>query len=208
MDSHFIYELIGYVASVLVAVSLMMGNIVRLRLINLMGSVTFTVYGALIGAYPVAVVNLFIVFVNLFHLSRMYRTKEFFQVLEINPGSEYVRYFLDFYAAQIRQFLPGFTYQPAEKQLAFFVLRDLVPAGLFIGDLREDGTLVVRLDFAIPSYRDFKIGRYLYDERPELFRARGIRQLLSPSGSPEHAAYLRKMGYVPAEGGEYRRALT
>jgi hypothetical protein len=208
MDSRFIYELIGYLASALVAASLTMGNIVRLRIINLAGAVTFTVYGALIQAYPVAAVNLFIVFINLFHLSRMLRAKEFFKVLEIDPKSEYLRYFLDFHAAEIRQFFPGFSYQPGQKQLAFFVLRDMVPAGLFIGDVREDGSLLVRLDFAIPSYRDFKIGRYLYGERPELFRAKGVRELISTSGHPAHAAYLRKMGFVSAAGGEYRRALT
>jgi|ERR1051325_4597590 hypothetical protein len=52
-----IYELIGYVASVLVAISLTMTSILRLRIINLTGSACFTLYGLLIGAYPVAIVN-------------------------------------------------------------------------------------------------------------------------------------------------------
>ncbi len=55
-----IYEIIGYTASILVAVSLMMRSVFKLRVINLPGAVAFTAYGLLIGAYPVAAVNFFI----------------------------------------------------------------------------------------------------------------------------------------------------
>jgi hypothetical protein len=77
------------------------------------------------------------------------------------------------------------------------VLRDLMPAGLFIGQVREDGCLWVRLDYVIPSFRDLKVGRYVYGESADFFRERGIRTLASPPGSAEHAKYLRKMGFTP-----------
>jgi GNAT superfamily N-acetyltransferase len=193
------YELIGYVASVLVAISLTMSSLIRLRIINLAGAVAFSVYGLLIGAYPVAAVNLFIVLVNIFYLSRMLRTREFLRILEIDPRSEYLRAFLDFHAEDIRRFLPEFSYQPGDRQLAFFILRDMVPAGLFIGEVRDDGGLRVRLDFVIPGYRDFKIGRFLFSEQAEFFRSKGIREIISPSGIPKHVTYLRRMGFAPSE---------
>ena len=40
-------ELIGYLASFLVAISLLMVSIVKLRLINLAGSIVFIIYGFL-----------------------------------------------------------------------------------------------------------------------------------------------------------------
>jgi hypothetical protein len=57
-------DIFGYVASVLVAVSLMMSNVLRLRIINTVGALTFAIYGYLVGAYPVLVVNgwIFLVF--------------------------------------------------------------------------------------------------------------------------------------------------
>jgi len=64
-------EGIGYLASLLVAVSLMMGSMVRLRLLNLVGALAFALYGWLIGSYPVLVVNLFIAGVNVFYLRRL-----------------------------------------------------------------------------------------------------------------------------------------
>lgn len=201
MDSQTVLEIVGYAASALVAVSLMMSSILRLRLVNLAGSAAFTVYGALIGAYPVAVVNLLIVFINLYHLRQMLGSREYFELLRVKPGSEYLRAFLDFHREEVRRFLPGFEYAPAEGQLAFFVLRDMVPAGLFVGELREGGTLRVLLDFVVPQYRDFRTGRYLFADRAEFFRDLGVREIVSEGGSPKHADYLRRMGFAPDAAG-------
>lgn len=191
-------ELIGYAASILVAVSLMMSSVLRLRVINLMGAVTFAVYGLLIEAYPVAVVNVFIVFINVYHLRRMLRRSEYFRTLEVAPDSEYLHYFLRFYRDQIARFLPEFSYAAADSQLRIFVLRDLVPAGLLIGEVRGE-RLRVQLDFVIPQYRDFKIARYLFHDRPEALRSRGITEVVTAPGTREHAAYLREIGFAPAE---------
>ncbi|HEX8907421.1 MAG TPA: hypothetical protein VF771_21390 [Longimicrobiaceae bacterium] len=199
MDGKIWLELLGYLASVLVAVSLMMSRILRLRVINLVGSLAFTVYGALIGAYPVAAVNGFICLINVYFLWKMLRTREYFRILAVEPGSEYLRYFLSVHADDIRRFLPSFDHAPRQGELTLFVLRDLVPAGLFIGEPRGDGCLWVRLDYVIPAYRDFKIGRYLYGERADFFREREIETIASPAGHAGHARYLRRMGFAPAE---------
>ncbi|HYE59504.1 MAG TPA: hypothetical protein VD948_13415 [Rhodothermales bacterium] len=202
MSNALLLELIGYVASILVAVSLMMRSILRLRLINLVGSLAFTAYGLLIGAYPVAAVNALIVGINLYYLRGMRRTTEFFRLLEVKPDSEYLRYFLDHYASEIQRFLPGQRVAPTAEHMTLFVLRDLVPAGVFIARREGPHALCVVLDFVTPPYRDFKTGRYLYVEQAGFFRARGITEILSPPGSPEHAAYLRRMGFAPLDPGD------
>ena len=199
MDQQMVLEIVGYAASVLVAVSLMMSSILKLRLINLVGSLAFTVYGVLIHAYPVAAVNALIVLINLYYLRQMMGSREFFKLLRVDPGSEYLRYFLDFHRAEIARFFPGFAHAPGgEGQLTFFVLRDLVPAGLFIGERRPGGALLVVLDFVIPQFRDFKTGRYLFSAQADFFRGHGITEILSPAGNREHAAYLRRMGFAPS----------
>jgi hypothetical protein len=207
MDGQLILELVGYVASVLVAVSLMMRSILRLRVVNLVGSATFAVYGALIGAYPVAAVNGVIVLINLYHLRRMSRAGEFFDLLEVQPDSEYLHAFLRHHADEIQRFVPGFVHDGSEGRLTFFVLRDLVPAGLFIGERTDEGVLRVALDFVIPQYRDFRTGRYLFADRAEFFRALGVRAIESEPGNPVHERYLRRMGFA-REGGVYRLAVA
>lgn len=67
------YELIGYTASFIVLVSLLMSSLWRLRILNLVGALTFTAYGVLIGAAPVAVVNFLIAVIDVYYLLRMRR---------------------------------------------------------------------------------------------------------------------------------------
>ena len=197
MDFLSAYEIIGYIASILVAVSLMMSSILKLRVINLIGAACFTVYGLLIDAYPVAVVNFIIVLIDLYYLYEIYVAKEYFDILGVSDNSEYLKYFLSFHDQDIKRFFPGFSYTPSEQQLAFFVLRNLVPAGLFIGEIRDKGSLFVKLDYVIPGYRDFKIDKFVYSENPEFFKEKGFRKIHTSPGDKKHENYLRQMGFVP-----------
>jgi hypothetical protein len=189
------YELIGYVASVLVAVSLMMSSIVRLRVINLAGAALFSVYGVLIGSAPVAAVNMFIVGINCWYLFRMFGTREYFQILEVEPDSGYLRHFLEFCRGDIARYLPDFHRRPAAGDLVFFILRDVVPAGLVIGEPRGDGTLHIHLDYVLPRYRDFRTGEFLYRQRASFFREKGITRLVTGASTREHEQYLARMGF-------------
>ena len=198
------YELLGYAASALIVTSMLMRSIVRLRMINLLGAATFSVYGFLIGAYPVGILNLLTTTINIVQLVRLQRRKEIFRVLEISHDSPYLRYFLDFQAADIARFFPKFRYERAENGIVLLVLRDLVPAGMVLG--RVDGTtLTVDLDYVVPQYRDLKVGRYLFMDEAEFFRKRGLTQVLSPADTEVHAAYLRRVGFEPTGDGRMHR---
>ena len=86
VNSAFI-EWFGYGASVVVGVSLLMTSVVRLRWINLAGSLLFTVYGLLITAYPVARLNFCIALINVWHLSRIHRRRDRLVVVPTEPGN-------------------------------------------------------------------------------------------------------------------------
>lgn len=198
-------ELLGYLASALIAVSLLMRSIVRLRLINLTGAAAFSIYGFLIGAYPVGFLNLLTASINIVQLVRLRRRREIFRILEVRPESQYLKYFLEFEGEEIQTFVPDFRFDPEESRFALFVLRDLVPAGVFLGDI-EHGTLRVHLDYAVAQYRDLKIGHYLFEDQANFFRTHGVTEIVSPSGSEGHAAYLETMGFK-ADGDIYRLTL-
>jgi hypothetical protein len=143
----------------------------------------------------VAAVNTFIVGINTWYLAGMLRTREYFRILEVEPGSEYLRHFLEFNRADIRRFLPDFEAAPSPGELAFFILRDVVPAGIVIGQPHPDGTLHIRLDYVLPRYRDFKTGEFLYRERASFFREKGLRRLNAQAQTREHRRYLARMGF-------------
>lgn len=68
-------ELVGYSASIFIAISLMMTDIVRLRVINSIGCLLFVIYGYTVGAYPVALANIIIIIINLYNLYRIKNNK-------------------------------------------------------------------------------------------------------------------------------------
>lgn len=198
-------EIIGYLGSILVAISLMMKSLMRLRLINLVGALFFTLYGILLGAYPVAVLNGLIVIIDIYYLVQMWRQKDFFTFLEVSPQGAYLRAFLDFHKADIAAIIPGFTYQPKEDLITFFILRNMVPAGLFIARV-EGETARIELDYVIANYRDLKVARFIFEENAAFFAQRGIRRFVSEGGSDFHRGYLEKMGFVRS-GDMFQRAL-
>ncbi len=69
-------EILGYAASIMVAISLTMKDIVRLRVLNFVGCALFTAYGLMIEAWPVVVTNAFIACVNVYFLTKMQKEKK------------------------------------------------------------------------------------------------------------------------------------
>lgn len=193
-------DLLGYLASALIATSLLMRSIVRLRLINLAGAATFSLYGFLIGAYPVGILNLMTASINVVQLHRLRKRTEIFRVLQVQATAEYLRYFIEFERHEIAKFFPRFHYEPRPSTLALVVLRDLVPAGVLLGDVHGD-TLHVELDYVVAQYRDLKVGRFLFLEQADTFRARGIRRIVSEADSAAHAEYLQRIGFAPSDAG-------
>ena len=205
MTSSFSLQLLGYAASVLIATSLLMRSIVRLRIINMAGAATFSLYGFLIGAYPVGILNAMTTAINIVQLVRLQRRKEIFRILEVRPNAQYLQYFLDFERADISRYIPHFRYDGGDdSRLALFVLRDLVPAGVLLGTVHGD-RLEVELDYVVKEYRDMKVGRFLFTDEADFFRRRGIREIVSPADTAEHADYLKRMGFESAGDGRMWR---
>lgn len=191
-------EIIGYSASVLIAISLMMSSIVKLRIINFFGASIFSTYGFIIGAYPVGILNGFITLVDIYYLSEIFFKKEneYFRVLEVKNNSDYLNYFLQYYEQDIKKFIPSFSFIPCESCHVMFVLRNTIPAGLVISEYSDDDSIHVRLDYAIPGYRDFKMGKYVFNE---IFKHKKVKNIYSDPGNEKHESYLRKMGFEKEE---------
>lgn len=192
-------ELFGFLASFIVLISLLMSSILKLRWINLIGAVMFSVYGFLIEAYPVGFLNLAIVFINIYYLVKIYGSKEYFKILPIIPTSDYLQYFLSFYKKDIENFFYNIDLKIDESTVGFYILRNMVPAGIFIAKEDESNKLRIQLDYVIPQYRDFKIGQYIYQKQQEFFISKGFKVLSTISYNKDHQKYLLKMGFQPVQ---------
>ncbi|MFO0589415.1 MAG: hypothetical protein U0441_17895 [Polyangiaceae bacterium] len=203
-------ELLGYLASALVAVSLMMRSVVRLRLVNLVGALCFSAYGFLIGALPVAGMNALIAVINVVYLAKLLRSGPEFRVIDVRPEEGCLRAFLDFHEKDIARFFPPSAWRPLPADVrAFLILRDAAPIGVVLGRPTDERTLRIDVDYVIVDYRDLKPGRHFYGERAPLLSREGLTRLVADTRHHEHASYLRKVGFAPAgDGSHFERPLT
>ena len=210
MDTALIYELVGYLASALVVLSLVMASVLRLRIIGFVGAVVFSTYGALIGSIPVIVTNLAIIVVHGYHLVRILRDRSadaYFEVIRWPISGVYIPRFLAFHAEDIRRSQPGFE-GLQDDHLAWVVLRDVVPVGLVLARHDGSGTARIDLDYVTPEHRDFKAGTTLFDSCG-VFAADGIAEVVAAADTEVHRRYLERMGFSSAgPAGIWRRTVS
>ncbi len=107
-------ELVGYAASALVVASLAMTSVVRLRLISLVGSLTFVVYGALLGSIPILITNAAIAVLNVWFLRRELGGQRDLGAVPIAADAPFLIDFLRSHASDISQSQPTFTLPAAD----------------------------------------------------------------------------------------------
>jgi len=196
-------EIFGTLASLVIAASLMMKNLKRLRLINLAGSVLFALYGLGIKALPVFLVNVFIVGIDAWYLYRMRSQRFHFSLLHVPSvaeglDSEYLRSFLAYYRDDIARFSPDFTGTPSPDFQAIFVLRDTVPASLVVWRRRGEGVIDILLDYAVPAYRDYKNAEYFFEAAAKDISKGDETRFFARPASRAQLQYLRRLGFVEA----------
>jgi hypothetical protein len=192
-------EVIGYLGSGLVILSLLQKSILRLRTIGLVASLTFLVYSVSIEAYPIAVVNVVAASIHFYYLRKLVRRKhEIFSILRLRPDGRYLQYFLDFYKEDIAgRYQPDFVYEPDPNTIAVLMLRDTVPAGLLVARLHGDSSFEVLLDYVTPQYRDFKLAQWLYSEKSGIAEETNSRLAWARVTTPDQQQYFTRIGFKP-----------
>ena len=198
---------VGYVASMIIALSMTMNSIVRFRWVNIIGAILFSGYGFLIGAIPVGILNSIIVMVDIYYLKKIYSKKEVFDTLEINSASDYLVKFLSFHNHRIQKICPGFAYNPDMNTVSFFILRNASVAGLFLAHRDDKNVLSVGLDYVLPEYKDFKNGKYVYYNLKDSFIEKGYTSVKAKANDLKYIKYLKMLGFKEGKDGFYTKNL-
>lgn len=205
MLSPIFVEILGYTASVLILISLIMSSTKKLRWINLFGSITFVVYAIINETYPVAVLNLFTAMANVYYLYKIYTNQSYFNILKIQKNNEYIEYFIDHNKQDINKYYNTMDIDFRHAEYSFYILRDIMPVGVFVANPYDKDTLNVEFDYVIPSYRDFKAGKYIYDKNKDIFLSKGYQKLITFSDNDMHDRYLIKMGFKQIDESDEKR---
>lgn len=64
------YEIIGLIATIFVLASFIVNDMKMVRLINIVGASLFVIYGLAIGAFSTWVMNILLICVHIYYLSR------------------------------------------------------------------------------------------------------------------------------------------
>ena len=176
-----------------------MSSIVKFRWINMIGALTFSTYGFLIGALPVGFLNGFILAIDIYYLFIIYAKKEIFEILEIRPENKYLIRFIEYHNVEIQKFFPGFSYNPDMNTVSFFILRNMSVAGLYLAHRENGNILKVGLDYVIPEYRDFKNGKFVYLRLMNRFVDAGFTKVMAEGNSEKYVKYLKKLGFTKDE---------
>ena len=192
-------EIVGWVGSAILVVSLLQTRVLRLRWINLVGCVVLIGYNAAVGVWPMVGLNVVLAVINIVYLWRMLRTRHdaaSYTVLEVEPDDTYLGHVLTVHADDIAEHNPGFVHDPEAQRSAFLVLRGDETVGVVLARDAGEGTAEVVLDWVTPSHRDFSPGEFVY-RRSGLFARRGFSRVLSPAGM-QHP-YYERIGFRPSE---------
>lgn len=183
-------ELIGYTGSLLVIVSMLMTSVVKLRIINTVGSVIFCGYALAIHSYPTAAMQVCLIIINMINLHKLNNTKKEYAAVGLKADDGFLAHFLFSNNDDIKKFFPDFS-SVEETDKIFLITCGQVPAGIFIAAEENNGNLKVKVDYTTPAYRDCSAGKFLYNHLQRM----GIKQISAETKIPTHEKYLRKMGF-------------
>ena len=197
-------ELVGYVASALVVLSLAMTSVVKLRVISLSGSVVFVVYGVLLGSVPIIITNAAVAALNLWFLRKEFSPHRDLGAVPIAADAPFLSDFLRSHRADIAKTWPGFT-GVSDGAFCLVLMRDGLPAGALVGS-PEGKTLRLSLDYVMQAYRDSRIGQWLYGPGARVLTEAGFADVRATGVDEAASAYLMRAGFTKApDGGLVRR---
>lgn len=202
MNSAILIECIGYLGSILVAVSMLLTSVKRLRIVNTIGSVIFTTYAIIIHTYPTALLNAFLIVVNIYHLVKIEQNEKNYVAIGCYKDESIVQLYLKTNLEDIRKYFPSFTPEGGHLS-SYIVFSDARPIGIMVGQLTDDHTFDIELDYTLPAYRDCSVGTYLYNY---LTKEHAISKFTFNKECLNHESYLINMGFESSENGYVKKA--
>ena len=199
-------EVVGWLGSALVVLSLTVAGVWRFRILNLVGAVIATAYNAALGIWPFVAMNAAIAVIDVYWLVRLHRDRHdatVYDVIEAGPDDASLAHTLRTHAADIARFYPRFAMDRGEGRHAFLVLRRDETVGAVVVRDRGDGVGVIELDYVTPRFRDFTPGEFVY-RRSGVFSRHGFRRLVVPTDVVGDREYYARVGFTQSADGWVR----
>jgi len=164
----------------------------------MIGSFLFSLYGMLIHAWPVAVLNGLIVLINIYELIKMSRRDIAFSAQSAYVhDSWYIKYYLNFFREDIKRIFPDFELSEREDYDGVLIMRDVLPAGVVILKRTTGPEAEIVLDYTHPEFRDYQNARYFFNKGCETLNLKGKEYFITPGMESHHVKFLKKLNFIP-----------
>ena len=190
-------DFLGWGGSALLVTSLLQTRVLRFRILNLIASLTLTVFNGILGIWPMVAMNIVLSSINLWFIMRLLRQQHdeaVFEVLETRPDDAYLQHVLRVFSSDISRFQPDFapaTLASTPGIATYLVQKGTETVGVVVLEI-EETTARVRLDYVTPRYRDFSPGEFVW-RRSGLLVAKGLDRVVTPPGMVN--AYYEGLGF-------------
>ncbi|MET7420237.1 YgjV family protein [Dactylosporangium sp. NPDC005555] len=188
-------DVIGWVGSAVLVWSLSQARLLRLRVLNLIGSVVLVVYNAALSVWPMVGLNAAMTGINAFHLYRMHRTRHddaTYTVVPVGTDDTFLAHVLRVHWADLAKFNPSFGFDDAPGRAAFLIMRGDEVVGVLILRPASTGVAQIELDYVTQRFRDVSPGEFVF-RSSGLLTALGYHRVLTPPGMV--APYYGRLGF-------------
>jgi hypothetical protein len=186
----------GYLASICLIIALLVNNDLKFRWFNTLGNIFFITYAIILQAFPVLLTNLILLGINVFYLIKVYFRTEDFDLMEFKGDEKLAVKFLHFYEKDISGYFPNFHQDLFKMNLNFVVTRDLVIANIFSATVLENGDAEVALNYTLQKYRDYKVGKFIFEKERDYLVAKGVKRIVYTNiENRNHQKFLEVMGF-------------
>lgn len=197
-----VVEIIGWLGSAVLIVSLLQSRVMRFRVLNLSASAVLVFYNAVLAVWPMVAMNAVLVGINLVFIVRLLRGRHdprTYAAVPIGPDEPFLRHLLRRHADDIAAFNPALRGRDLDDVAtsadhAFLVSSgDEVVGVVLAREGEEPGEQQVVLDYVVPAFRDFTPGEFVF--RPDgPFAALGACRVVASPGMTD-ARYLDAVGF-------------
>jgi len=199
-------DALGWAGSALLILSLSLSNVLRFRALNLVASLALTAFNTALGIWPMVAMNGIIAGINVWYLWRLLRTRDdesTYEVVAVDPRSEYLAHLLRVHGPDVERHNPGFDLAEVLRRedppgacrvCAFLVLRGDETVGVVVLCDGGDGAARVELDYVTARFRDFSVGTLVYRDHGRL-ASQGLHRLLASRRMADRASYFTAVGF-------------
>jgi hypothetical protein len=197
-------EAVGWIGSAVLIYSLMQTRVMRFRILNTISCVILVGYNAVIQVWPMVAMNVVLVGINLFVITRLLRQRHddrAYEAVRMGVDEPFLRRLLERHADDVAAFNPGLTPEVTHAAEHAFVVSsgDQVVGVVLTRQGASPDEQQVVLDYVLPPYRDFTPGEFVF-RADGPFAELGTRRVVASPGMEASERYLQAVGFRPDGG--------